>query len=120
MELTSPEENGQLVYQAALYGNADLLGDLLGSSSRQPDSWKDSHGKTAVHVAAANGHHASLQLLLSAGGNENDIYDHPSCRDGIIPRLSVFFQPNVIVPADSGRSIGLPCSSLPWRDTRRL
>lgn len=70
MGTPSPDENGQLIYQAALYSNADLLGDLLRSdSSNQQLDFTDAQGRTALHVAAANGHLPCIQLLIKAGGN---------------------------------------------------
>lgn len=69
MAAPSPDENGQLIYQAALYSNADLLADLLrGDYGRRLD-FTDAQGRTALHVAAANGHLPCIQLLVKAGGN---------------------------------------------------
>jgi ankyrin repeat protein len=65
---SSPDENGQLVYQAALYNNADLLAELLGGGEFGCIDFIDGQGRSALHIASANGNRACVDLLIKAGG----------------------------------------------------
>ena len=68
MTLASPDECGQMLYQAALFNNVDLLTDLLSGDFVQQLDWRDPQGRTAVHAAATSGHQQCLKLLIDAGG----------------------------------------------------
>ncbi len=68
MSLPSPDEGGQLLYQAALYDNVDLLKDLLSGEYIHQLDWRDSHGRSALHAAAASGHAKCVKVLTDAGG----------------------------------------------------
>ncbi|CAG0916811.1 unnamed protein product [Notodromas monacha] len=67
----SEEFPGQLLHQAALWDNDELVRDLLQGEFRghvnAPDSW----GRTALHAAAVNVDSRALRVLLEAGGNPN-------------------------------------------------
>ena len=66
----SPDECGQMLYQAAVYNNTDLLTDLLSSGGDfvHELDWHDAQGRTALHVAAHNGNIDCVSALLKAGG----------------------------------------------------
>ncbi|GIY11810.1 hypothetical protein CDAR_516591 [Caerostris darwini] len=69
------EENedfsGRLLHQAALWGNAELLEDLLHGEMLAFLNVKDSHGRTALHAAATNENETCTRILLQAGANPN-------------------------------------------------
>ncbi|GFS33109.1 potassium channel AKT3 [Trichonephila inaurata madagascariensis] len=69
------EENeefpGRLLHQAALWGNAELLEDLLHGEMLVYLNKTDSHGRTALHAAATNENETCTRILLQAGANPN-------------------------------------------------
>lgn len=72
MTESSPEETGQLVYQAVVYENEELLRDLLQAN---PDKvhFRDTHGRSALHIAAQHGNVRLIELLIKAGADVNSI-----------------------------------------------
>ncbi|XP_023236619.1 leucine-rich repeat serine/threonine-protein kinase 1-like [Centruroides sculpturatus] len=62
------EFSGLLLHQAALWGNAELLEDLLHGEQLQYLNAMDSLGRTALHAAATNANETCTRILLQAGG----------------------------------------------------
>ncbi|KFM82206.1 Potassium channel AKT3, partial [Stegodyphus mimosarum] len=62
---------GRLLHQAALWGNAELLEDLLHGEMIQFLNAKDSRGRTALHAAATNENETCTRILLQAGADPN-------------------------------------------------
>ena len=62
----SPEEGGQLLFQAATYGNVELVEDLLSGEYAGELGWRDAKGWTPLHAAAAAGHSDALAALAAA------------------------------------------------------
>ncbi|VDN18660.1 unnamed protein product [Gongylonema pulchrum] len=71
-EKESPEENGQLVYEAVLYNNEELLRELLEANPGKVH-YRDKHGRSALHIAAQNGVLAVVDLLIKAGADVNSM-----------------------------------------------
>lgn len=67
--VATPEENSQLVYQACLYNNAELLEDLLRGDLGSQLEWRDAQGNSAMHIAASSGHIECLKILIRANGH---------------------------------------------------
>lgn len=65
------EFSGLLLHQAALWGNAELLEDLLHGEQLQYLNAVDSLGRTALHAAATNANETCTRILLQAGANPN-------------------------------------------------
>ncbi|CAM1297638.1 Uncharacterised protein g1884 [Pycnogonum litorale] len=62
---------GKLLHQAALWGNAELLEDLLNGEQIELIDSVDGFGRTALHAAATNESETCLRILLQAGANPN-------------------------------------------------
>ncbi|VDK83805.1 unnamed protein product [Litomosoides sigmodontis] len=71
-EKSSSEEIGQLVYEAVMYENEELLQELLEANPGEI-YYTDKHGKTALHIAAQNGSLSILDLLIKAGADVNSM-----------------------------------------------
>ncbi|XP_067128785.1 leucine-rich repeat serine/threonine-protein kinase 1 [Centruroides vittatus] len=65
------EFSGLLLHQAALWGNAELLEDLLHGEQLQYLNAMDSLGRTALHAAATNANETCTRILLQAGADPN-------------------------------------------------
>ncbi|OQR71712.1 leucine-rich repeat serine/threonine-protein kinase 1-like [Tropilaelaps mercedesae] len=62
---------GKLLHQAALWGNAELLEDLLNGDEIRELNTADSSGRTALFDACTNTDPACARILLQTGGNPN-------------------------------------------------
>ncbi|XP_022246027.1 leucine-rich repeat serine/threonine-protein kinase 1-like [Limulus polyphemus] len=71
MNEETEEFPGQLLHQAALWGNSDLLEDLLHGDQVQHLNATDTFGRTALHAAATNENETCARILLQAGANPN-------------------------------------------------
>ncbi|CAN7950228.1 unnamed protein product, partial [Ixodes pacificus] len=60
---------GELLHQAALWGNAELVEDLLNGEQVRFINATDMHGRTALHGAATNSDETCTRVLLQTGGN---------------------------------------------------
>lgn len=69
---------GELLHQAALWGNAELVEDLLlnGDQVHFINS-VDMHGRAALHGAATNSDETCTRILLQTGGMSFDIVSCP-------------------------------------------
>nr|XP_037280613.1 leucine-rich repeat serine/threonine-protein kinase 1-like [Rhipicephalus microplus] len=63
------EYPGELLHQAALWGNAELLEDLLNGDQVRLIDAPDMHGRTALHAAATNSDETCARILLQSGAN---------------------------------------------------
>ncbi|KAH6928290.1 hypothetical protein HPB50_013953 [Hyalomma asiaticum] len=61
------EYPGELLHQAALWGNAELLEDLLNGDQVRLIDAPDMHGRTALHAAATNSDETCARILLQSG-----------------------------------------------------
>ena len=66
----------RLLHQAALWDNAELLEDLLTSSSEELAclNARDSWGRTALHAAATNDDSQCLRILVQVYDSTNLIF----------------------------------------------
>lgn len=64
---------GKLLHQAALWGNAELLEDLLHGDEIKELNTPDTSGRTALFDACTNADPACARILLQAGGELNMI-----------------------------------------------
>ncbi|KAM3721655.1 Leucine-rich repeat serine/threonine-protein kinase [Dirofilaria immitis] len=71
-EEASPEETGQLIYEAVMYKNEELLRELLEANPGKI-YYRDKHGRSALHIAAQNGSISILDLLIKAGADVNSM-----------------------------------------------
>ncbi|KAL3998140.1 Ankyrin repeats (3 copies) family protein [Acanthocheilonema viteae] len=71
-EKSSPEETGQLVYEAVMYENEELLRELLEANPGKI-YYRDKHGRSALHIAAQNGSTSIVDLLIKAGADVNSM-----------------------------------------------
>uniref|UniRef100_A0A147BMZ4 non-specific serine/threonine protein kinase n=1 Tax=Ixodes ricinus TaxID=34613 RepID=A0A147BMZ4_IXORI len=62
---------GELLHQAALWGNAELVEDLLNGEQVRFINATDMHGRTALHGAATNSDETCTRVLLQTGANPN-------------------------------------------------
>ena len=62
-----------MLHQAALWDNAELLEDLLTSSSEELAclNARDSWGRTALHAAATNDDSQCLRILVQVNSDAN-------------------------------------------------
>ncbi|XP_064473089.1 leucine-rich repeat serine/threonine-protein kinase 1-like isoform X2 [Ornithodoros turicata] len=65
------EYPGRLLHQAALWGNAELLEDLLNGDQVEFINVADMFGRTALHDAATNRDETCARVLLQTGANPN-------------------------------------------------
>ncbi|MFH4983614.1 hypothetical protein AB6A40_010323 [Gnathostoma spinigerum] len=72
MSDTSSEETDELIYQAVIYKNIDLLQELLKVYPGRVH-YTDNHGRTALHIAARNGSVDAVRCLIEAGANVNSM-----------------------------------------------
>uniref|UniRef100_A0A915AF19 non-specific serine/threonine protein kinase n=1 Tax=Parascaris univalens TaxID=6257 RepID=A0A915AF19_PARUN len=70
MTESTPDETGQLIYQAVVYDNEELLRDLLQANPNKVH-YKDAYGRSPLHIAAQHGNTAIIDLLLAAGADVN-------------------------------------------------
>uniref|UniRef100_A0A8R1XUT2 non-specific serine/threonine protein kinase n=1 Tax=Onchocerca volvulus TaxID=6282 RepID=A0A8R1XUT2_ONCVO len=71
-EKLSSEETGQLVYEAVMYENEELLRELLEVNPGKV-YYRDKYGRSALHIAAQNGNVPILDLLIKAGADVNSM-----------------------------------------------
>lgn len=62
------EWQGQMLHQASLYNNTELLQCLLSGPEKDSIDIRDTHGRTAVYTAVSNNCLAALKMLLMNGG----------------------------------------------------
>ncbi|CAL1529201.1 unnamed protein product [Lymnaea stagnalis] len=62
---------GQLIHQAAIYNNVELLQCLLQGEEKSNINAQDVCGRTAVYTAVSNGSLQCLDLLLDHGADTN-------------------------------------------------
>lgn len=65
------EYPGKLLHQAALWGNAELVEDLLNGDQVEFINAVDMFGRTALHDAATNRDETCARILLQTGANPN-------------------------------------------------
>uniref|UniRef100_A0A9J2PYQ2 non-specific serine/threonine protein kinase n=1 Tax=Ascaris lumbricoides TaxID=6252 RepID=A0A9J2PYQ2_ASCLU len=70
MTESTPDETGQLIYQAVVYDNEELLRDLLQANPNKVH-YKDAYGRSPLHIAAQHGNTAIIDLLVAAGADVN-------------------------------------------------
>lgn len=68
-----PDEQKNLLFQAALYNNKELLGELLAGDCKREVNSPDARGQTALHAAAYSDSPACIILLIEAGGERHVI-----------------------------------------------
>ena len=62
------EYPGQLLHQAAIWNNVDLLTSLLEGEEAQNINAQDSFGRTPLFTSVSNGNYECMKLFLSNGG----------------------------------------------------
>lgn len=63
------EEYGEFLVESARYGDAEDVAQALGAGHDGLVNHADAQGRTALHMAAANGHTAIAVTLLAAGAD---------------------------------------------------
>ncbi|VDN03509.1 unnamed protein product [Thelazia callipaeda] len=71
-DILSSEDTGQLIYEAVIYNNEELLRELLKINPGKVH-YRDKYGKSALHIAAQNGSVRVLDLLIKAGADVNSM-----------------------------------------------